>query len=563
MDKRVFLAFLLSVIVALLYQGFVMRPYYKKKQEELRQQNMLVGESDLSDQDGISSLEEVSVDGEPVAAKKDNSYALKPVKTNQSQNIVKDVVAKWEDIEGENEVVLENSRVKAVFTNVGAGLKRMIVKEDDREDFDLVIPKNPFLQPVYIGVEDDSDAHPIFQIEQISPVEVVFTRTNGVFIQEKIVKLEEDSCEINVHFRLKSLSDQTINFGEGISFSMGSVEKYSQSDKREQLLALAFLDEEKGVVVTKKLGKKKPLEATNGEVLWGCVKNKYYTFICKPSVKFAMLDIPDYTTQDNKKFRASFLRSNPFELGVGEEVVFDFTVYAGPQILNDLKAFKSDFEKSMYFTGWFGPINLILIKSLIWLYSFCKNYGIAIIILTLLIKVLFYPLTKKSFASMGQMQKLQPKVAILKEKYKDNQQKMQQEMMALYKREKVNPMGGCLPMLIQMPIFFGLFRTLSNAYELIDAKFLWIESLSASDKIYTFAWGGGSFTLNILPILMGVTMLIQQKSTTVDPQQQKMMMFMPIIFTFMLYNLPSGLVLYWTLSNVLTIVQQKYIARSK
>lgn len=563
MDKRVFLAFLLSVVVALLYQAFVMRPYYKKKQEELRRQNIEMGAKDLSDQVSSRNLDEAPSDTDPVTAAKDNSYAFKPVKANQSKKIVKDVVLKWEDIEGEKEVVLENSRVKTVFTNVGAGLKRMIVKENERDDFNLIVSKNPFLQPIYIGMDGDLDESPIFQMEQISPVEVRFTKTNGVFLQEKIIKLEEDSCEINVHFRLKSLSDQTINFNDGISFSLGSVEKYSQSDKREQLLALAFLDKEKGVVVTKKLGKKKPLEAVDGELLWGCIKNKYYTFICKPSVKFAMLDIPDYTIQNNKKLRSSFLRSNPFELGVGEEVVFDFTIYAGPQVLKDLKRFKSDFEKTMYFTGWFGPINLILIKSLIWLYSFCKNYGIAIIILTILIKVLFYPLTKKSFASMGKMQKLQPKVTILKEKYKDDQQKMQKEMMALYKREKVNPMGGCLPMLIQMPIFFGLFRTLSNAYELIDARFLWIESLSAPDRIYTFAWGGGSFALNIMPILMGITMLIQQKSSTVDPQQQKMMMFMPIIFMFMLYNLPSGLVLYWTLSNVLTIIQQKYIARSK
>ncbi len=561
MDKRVFLAFLLSVVVALLYQAFVMRPYYKRKQAQLRQQNAVIGSNSLTNQVDLTSDKD-SIDTKVVesAKEKPDVFKPKPVRSDKSKVIAKDLV-QWGDVKGEEEIVLENSRVKAVFSNVGAGLKKMVVKETDRDDFNLIVPKNPFLQPVYIDV--DTDDSPLFQVQQISPLEVKFTKTNGSFIQEKFIKLREDSCEIDVRFVIKSLSGETINFDNGIAFSLGSVEKYSQSDKRERLLAMAFLDEEKGVVVTKKLGKKKPLEPVKGDLLWGCVKNKYYTFICKPSVKFSMLDISDYTVQNDKKLRTSALHSKPFDLPAGGEVVFDFTIYAGPQILKTLKSFKSDFEKTMYFTGWFGPINLILIKTLIWLYSFCKNYGIAIIILTILIKVLFYPLTKKSFASMSKMQKLQPKVAVLKEKYKDNQQKMQQEMMALYKKEKVNPMGGCLPMLIQMPIFFGLFRTLSNAYELIDARFLWIDSLSAPDKIYTFAWGGGSFTLNILPILMGITMLIQQKSSTVDPQQQKMMMFMPIIFMFMLYSLPSGLVLYWTLSNVLTIIQQKYIARSK
>jgi YidC/Oxa1 family membrane protein insertase len=193
-------------------------------------------------------------------------------------------------------------------------------------------------------------------------------------------------------------------------------------------------------------------------------------------------------------------------------------------------------------------------------YSYVGNYGVAIIFLTIIIKILFWPLSHKSYKSMESMKKLQPMMAKIREKHKDDRQKMNQEMMQLYKTYKVNPAGGCLPMLLQIPVFFALYQALMGAVELRHAPFIstlpftdivWLADLSAKDPFY------------ITPIVMGATMFLQQKMTPApgDPMQAKIMMFLPIIFTFLFLSFPAGLVVYWLVNNVLSIFQQWTIAR--
>jgi YidC/Oxa1 family membrane protein insertase len=202
-----------------------------------------------------------------------------------------------------------------------------------------------------------------------------------------------------------------------------------------------------------------------------------------------------------------------------------------------------------------------ILKLMNWVYDRVGNYGLAIILITVLSKVLFYPLTVKSMRSMKAMQALQPQMNAIRSKYKSDPKRMQQETMELYRKHKVNPAGGCLPMIAQIPIFYGLYLALSVSVELQGASFLcfgrvfnvdlWICDLANQDPTY------------VLPVLMGVTMFVQQKMTPVagDPRQAKMMLIMPFIFTFMFLNLPAGLVLYWTVSNVLQILQQWYMDR--
>ncbi len=244
-------------------------------------------------------------------------------------------------------------------------------------------------------------------------------------------------------------------------------------------------------------------------------------------------------------------------------------LYAGPKEYDQLKALGVSLEKSIYFGGFplpesYGglPMEWVVVPVLWlmhWFYSFTGNYGIAIILLTVIAKVLFFPLSVKSMKSMKAMQALQPQVNALRAKHKNEPQKLQQETMELYRAQGVNPLGGCLPMVVQVPIFYALYVALAVSVELQNAPFLcfgrlfgmdlWICDLAAQDPTY------------ILPILMGVSMFIQQKMTPItgDPRQAKMMLFMPVVFTFMFLNLPSGLVLYWTLSNVLQIAQQYYM----
>jgi len=245
--------------------------------------------------------------------------------------------------------------------------------------------------------------------------------------------------------------------------------------------------------------------------------------------------------------------------------------YLGPKEYDRLKAVGAGLENSIYFGGFplpreYGGLPMEwLVVPILWLmhrfYAFTHNYGIAIILLTVITKVIFFPLTIKSMTSMRAMQALQPQVNALRSKYKSDPQRLQRETMELYRVHKVNPLGGCLPMVVQIPIFYGLYVALSVSVEIQNAPFicfgrlfgvdLWICDLAAHDPTY------------ILPILMGISMFVQQKMTPVmgDPRQAKMMLFMPVVFTFMFLNLPAGLVLYWTLSNVLQIAQQKYMER--
>ncbi|MBN2684728.1 MAG: membrane protein insertase YidC, partial [Pontiellaceae bacterium] len=210
-------------------------------------------------------------------------------------------------------------------------------------------------------------------------------------------------------------------------------------------------------------------------------------------------------------------------------------------------------------------------KALLWTLNrfddIFHNYGVAIILLTLVVRVLFWPLTHKSTESMKRMQELQPQIKALQVKYKSNPQRMQQETMALYKENKVNPMGGCLPMLLQMPVLFALFSVLRNAIELRYSSFLWISDLSSPENLFAGAFKIpllGWDALNILPIVMAGSMIWQQKvsapstaaATPEQQQQQKMMMYMmPIMMLVFFYTMPSGLTLYWTTSNLLMIAQ--------
>lgn len=205
--------------------------------------------------------------------------------------------------------------------------------------------------------------------------------------------------------------------------------------------------------------------------------------------------------------------------------------------------------------GFFGIIGKALMWLLEFFYSYVQNWGIAIILLTILIKALFWPLTAKSYSSMEKMKKLQPQMTALREKYKDDKEKMNKEVMALYKTYGVNPASGCVPVLIQLPVFFGLYQALLSAIELRHASFItylpftdsyWLADLSSKDPFY------------ITPIIMGLTMFLQQKMSpsAPDPMQQRIMMFLPLIFTVLFLGFPSGLVIYWLLNNILSIFQQ-------
>ena len=307
---------------------------------------------------------------------------------------------------------------------------------------------------------------------------------------------------------------------------------------------------------------------------WAAVKNKYFVQILTPengadrclvqtargpAVRSSFMFLFPRTSYPFARVAAD-LRMPEYELAPGQTLEQAATFYVGPKVYVELKA-NGPHQEDVLQLGFWRVVGIWILKIMVWIQAHVwpYSYGVAIILLTFLIRIIFWPLNHKSMVSTRHMQEIQPLITAMKEKHKNDPQKQQQEMMALYKEHKINPMGGCLPMLIQIPVFFALFVVLRGAIELRFSSFLWISDLSTPENLFADVLPIG---LNILPLFMGVTMWLQQKMTpTSDPQQQKMMMMMPVLFTFMFYSFPSGLSLYWSVNQVMMIVQLAWMKK--
>lgn len=235
----------------------------------------------------------------------------------------------------------------------------------------------------------------------------------------------------------------------------------------------------------------------------------------------------------------------------GDTARFKSNIFIGPKRIPLMQELDVGLERSIDY-GWFAFISKPLHDGLSWFYKYIPNYGWCIILLLICIKILFFYPTQKSYESMAAMRKLQPEQKRLQERYGDDRQKLGQEMMALYKKHKVNPLGGCLPILIQIPVFFALYKVLLMSIEMRQAPFIgWITDLSVQDPLF------------VLPVLMGISMFIQQRLNPQppDPMQAKIMSFLPVLFTVMFLFFPAGLVLYWVVNNILSIIQQRLVMR--
>ncbi len=252
-------------------------------------------------------------------------------------------------------------------------------------------------------------------------------------------------------------------------------------------------------------------------------------------------------------------------LGNGAPGSARYQLFMGPKVLNLLKSFRRGLDESIDF-GYFGFISVPMLQALHFFETYTGNYGLDIILLTLIIKLLLWPLTQKSFVSMKRMQKLQPQMQRLKDKFGDDKTRLNKEMMDLYKRNKVNPLGGCLPMLLQFPFFIGFYNALLTPIELRHAGFLWIKDLSRPDwESLPFSLFGFDAGIPVLVLLMGASMFIQQWMSPAvgDPNQRRMMMLMPLVFTVIFVSFPSGLTIYWFINNLLSILQQYLINRKE
>jgi len=405
------------------------------------------------------------------------------------------------------------------------------------------------------AVEEDS----VDIIDKPKEISFVWTSPQGVVVEKKFL-FSPETYMIDFGVTIKNLSGKTLRN----NLTLTLVRKEEEKKSRYGFTGpSALINNKLKQIKTKKI---KDQSLYTGNIKWVAVQNRY----------FMSAIIPDETTDasmqlyvDNKILQNRYVGPESV-IESGTKHVFKYKLFFGPKSMKVLNHMDYDLVKAVHF-GMFD----IIAKPCVWIMNFLydhfiSNYGIAIIILTLFTKILLWPLGNKSYKSMAEMKKIQPLMAEIKEKYKDDKKRMNEEMMGLYKTYKVNPMGGCLPMLAQIPIFFALYRMLYEAIELRHAPFFWwINDLSAPDRLFRFdvsiPFMQPPYGIPVLTIIMGASMFIQQKMSPPmgDPAQAKMMMLMPLVFTVMFINFSSGLVLYWLVNNVISMAQQYYIQKKK
>lgn len=384
-----------------------------------------------------------------------------------------------------------------------------------------------------------------------------WTSPKGVVV-EKTYLFSPETYVISLNVTIKNGSDQTIK--DNLTFSL--LEKVPEKVSRYGFEGpSALINNKLEQIKTKKIKKQ---DVYPGKLTWIAVQDRYFISAIMPDE--AVEANMHLSINDDKILKNTYIQPEQV-IQPDEQHVFKYKLFFGPKSMTVLKSVDYNLIKAVHF-GMFD----ILAKPCVWImnyiYDFIPNYGVAIIILTILSKILLWPLGNKSYKSMAAMKKIQPLMAEIKEKYKDDKKKMNEEMMGLYKTYKVNPLGGCLPMVVQIPVFFALYRMLYEAIELRHAPFFgWITDLSAPDRLFRFDFSvpfmQPPYGIPVLTIIMGVTMFIQQKMSPPagDPTQAKMMMMMPIVFTVIFINFSSGLVLYWLVNNIISVAQQYYITK--
>ena len=462
---------------------------------------------------------------------------------------------------GARDITVDTDLYTAVFSSQGAGLKKLVLKKYKEslgpQGKDIVLV-NETVPTRFAALTDsrefgispnavfNSSAESV-KVTNGNKATLEFTTAVGQgLVFKKVYAFSGDAYRIGLTQELQNTGaakvDGTLHLLQNARVAdhkaEGRYEVYAPSTLSEDKVHIDKLDDLS----------KAPTQYGKG-VVWSAFADKYFmdaVIAEKGSIATVRTARPanDLLVRD--------ISSPAISVLPGQSAAVSYSLYYGPKDLDILKMQGNRLEEVIDY-GWFGPIAKPLIYSLKFLYKYTGNYGVAIIIITCILKLLFFPLTHKSYKSMKDMQKLQPMMAELKEKFKSDRDAMNRAVMELYKTHKVNPMGGCLPMLVQIPVFFGLYRALMYSIELRHAPFyLWITDLSAKDPYY------------VTPIIMGASMFIQQKMTptNMDPIQAKMMLALPVVFTFMFLNFPSGLVIYWLVNNVLTIAQQMYINKT-
>ncbi len=558
MEKRTLLAFALSLLVLIVWQTMFYKPPQKLKTKQAVEST-------------VNTKTKPDVKAEKKYATAQNQKGKKSAKENP---VI--LTPPPQKITGKT-VTVDTPNFIAVFSTRGGLLKSFKLKkyresvEKNSPPMELVTVKDSGYYPFLTELVKSADVAMGYAEYKVNTSKLMVDANSGdaklIFLYSspkgvkvtKVFTFYPDNYLFDMKVTLENSGKEALADALTINLFNAPYEKHESRLNAHRVAVLT----KKGLEEfnEKKIRKSSP--KIPGPFKWIGYENNYFLTALIPeegngySASLNMID------ENTHLVRTVFLTPQ-FFVKPGNKVNFGVRFFVGPKDLTILKEADYDLAKSVNF-GWFDIIAKPLLWFMDYIYKYVHNYGVAIIIVTVVIKILFWPLTHKSYESMKTMKKLQPKMAAIREKYKNDREKLNQELMNLYRTYKVNPVGGCLPMVLQIPVFFALYRMLYGAIELRHAPFcLWINDLSAPDRLYIgfkIPYLGG---LPVLTILMGVSMFIQQKMTPTggDPRQEKMMLMMPVIFTVFFVNFPSGLVLYWLVNNILSIGQQ-YIINKK
>ncbi len=553
METRAILAFILSMLVFVGWNYIIAPPPGQDTVEYRSNLNETQGRAPTSPPAGKTGKMEIPSipkpsSPEPLFLAQPSDLGVKSPFDSSAQTgkVAKDIT-----------VTLKNS--KLVFTTAGAGIKSFLSFKYTNQKggpLELIQTSEENIPSPQISLDDKNLT--VFagrSIYEASAEELVLTEFNPTgkltfslkdpsgleVVKEYSFRFDsyKIDCAVSMRYGSHPLRSLRFTWNDGISSGKDEKDFYAY----EGPTTLVGLEREEDS--DDDIAEEGPVRHI-GDLKWTAYQNKYFAVAMIPMEKNVAARIERGRNNIATIGLEYGLDSFPFQK--------EFSIYLGPKEMDQLESLKDFSLDRLIDYGWFGNKVGFLVKPLFhflqYFYSLTGNYGWSIIFLTMIIKIVFFPLSYKSFKSMKNMQKLQPEIKILQERYKDDKQMLSKEMMRIYRENKVNPLGGCLPMVLQIPVFISLYHVLLISIELRNAPFImWIMDLSEKDPYY------------VTPVLMGASMFLQQKMTPSvgDPAQQKIMMLLPIVFTFLFLNFPSGLVIYWLVNNVLTIGQQYYI----
>jgi YidC/Oxa1 family membrane protein insertase len=472
-----------------------------------------------------------------VQSEKIESSNLEVEQKNQIQN------EKISPFVEEEKINIETEKYKAILTNKGAAVVSWSVKEKNGEWIDLVFPGSSPVMANFPGsvynIVSKSDDKIVFEYVSREGWKITKTYTlSDSYMHNLNVVVDRNSST--------SVPEISLQWGPGLG-----TDAKEKSENVSQTRALAYTIDK-----PYKLKKLKNEYELASSYKWAAVDNRYFLAAFMPEKPSDFDKIIPSRLDKKHPYSLTMVATFPQNLDKKE---YSVNFYLGPKGYTYLKTYNLGLEKTVDF-GFFGFLGKIAFAVLTFFYKITHNYGWAIIMITVVIQILVFPLTLKSLKSAAAMKRVQPLIKDIQTKYKNDPKRLQIEMLNIYRTKKINPLGGCLPMLLQLPIFWAFFTMLRNAYELRNESWiLWVKDLSASDQFMHL----GTFNVNLLPLVMGIGMFFQQRMTTAvsDPMQKRIMYLMPIIFTFMFWSFPSGLVLYWITNSMISMIGQYLIIK--